>query len=822
MIRSAKRALLFCLFFGLFFFCFLRPVSAETTSYRSASNISTDGNPGYTNLSNCSATDGLTCDRASGLSFANLYFKNFGDFGIPNEATITHVRVRVTGKANVPSLGIYTGVSRIGSPMLYYENCQFPSDTWTMYALNSSTIKEYNVTTPVTNGILVTCFSLSNIRSNNYVFRVNRAGPSEWSANIDNFEIAFDYNVAPTPTPSPSPSPSPTPTPPAPFLDLPWDYEGKGLSFTDAALSINSFFDHEFPLLSTGLGEQPVASSSVVTYIGGGRDFDSDYSSHDGYDYGSGAQANFEDPVLAAASGIATFVNSCSPCGNAIHIDHKNGYQTRYYHLQSEGLVTNIPNRVIQVNIGDPIGKVGASGNVRPKGEDGAHIHFMVVQDKNSDGNFEDNIPDGLVDPFGWQSEALDPWENYSFFYNGQNRTGNKSYYLWKEKIDGLNTNLTSNGGFFVSGRNSVNFPEGVTNENLILKIISTPLQRISDLLRSIGPSVEISTEDAMGNEITNFNKPFSLTMDFSDLDLSKIIVGTLSIYSTSDGIDWVKEDTVVDLENKKAAAQVNHLTLFALMGERRDILPATTSAIIVGEEGDDGWFRSDVEISLAVEDNEGGLGTDYILFRKDDGDWEGYETPIKFTEEREHVLEFYSVDKDENIEEKKSVLFSIDKTPAEAEIKFNPFILKLEVIGIDSSGSANVVISEINDSRILKITDLAGNETKIFGKDYEEEKNISEVSLDTLQYNTDPVINLNSSRIWAKYSYDNKAKNLKTFEQKYEVKGELKLKLVYSSKTGKTKVIMKVKGKEKVIQELAGIRILKLNTERGTLKYSY
>src|SRR3989338_10710026 len=51
------------------------------------------------------------------------------------------------------------------------------------------------------------------------------------------------------------------PSPPVPFLDLPWDYEGKGLSFEKAALTINAYFDHEYPLQSRGLDlYEPTAS----------------------------------------------------------------------------------------------------------------------------------------------------------------------------------------------------------------------------------------------------------------------------------------------------------------------------------------------------------------------------------------------------------------------------------------------------------------------------------------------------------------------------------------------------------------------------------
>ncbi len=70
----------------LFSFLLKQPIFASTTPFRNANTITTDGNIPYTNLSNCSITDGNTCDRASGSSFANLYFRDFGsleDFGIP-------------------------------------------------------------------------------------------------------------------------------------------------------------------------------------------------------------------------------------------------------------------------------------------------------------------------------------------------------------------------------------------------------------------------------------------------------------------------------------------------------------------------------------------------------------------------------------------------------------------------------------------------------------------------------------------------------------------------------------------------------------------
>ncbi len=813
MSRSAIRAFFFCLFFGLFFFCFLRPASAETTPYRSATTITTDGSPAYTNLSNCSTTDGLTCDRATGLSFANLYFRNFGDFGLPNDVRITGVRIRVTGKSDI---GLFVGVS---AGTTYGLNCQTPGDKWTMTNLVGVNIAEYNITS--TSGVdFNSCLNPSNIRSNNFIFRINRAGPSAWSANIDNLEVAFNYeyiNPSPTPTPSPSVTPSPAPLPaPEPFLELPWDYKGKGLSFTDAALSINSFFDHEYPLLSVGM----IEPGQIINYKNAKTD--EAYSSHDGYDYGSLAQADYGDEVIAAAGGFAKFINTCGPCGNAIHIDHGNGYQTRYYHLLEDGLITNIPNLEVQVSAGYPIGKVGATGNVRPKGEDGAHIHLMVIQDKNNDGNFEDNIPDGLTDPFGWQSKSPDPWENYSFFYNGQNRTGNKSYYLWKEKIDGLDTTLDSNGGFFVSGRNSVNFPEGATDKSLILKLISTPIQRISDLLRSIGPTVEVTTEDALGNEVTNFNKPFSLTMDFSDLDLSKIVVGTLSIYSTSDGIDWVKEDTAVDLENKKATTAANHLTQFALVAERKDIAPATTSAFIFGVMGNEGFYRSNALVSLVASDNTNGLGVNYILYRREDGDWEKYVSPIEFSASGKHKLEFYSVDNDENVEDPKIISFYIDKTSPEVEIEYFLNSKAIEFYGKDGSESASVTKSDSVGGKIATVSDKAGNTLTFQYKNYSSNP-LSWINITSFRYNNGPHIYPEKNNLIVAPVYDSKTKKLNSLTEIFFMKDKNLIGIVYSALTNKTKIYTYDKNNRQILrEERSGMYLLKLRSESGTLKYSY
>lgn len=626
---------------------------------------------------------------------------------------------------------------------------------------------------------------------------------------------------APDPSPSPTPTPTPKPTP-EPFLDLPWDYQGKGLSFNEAAQAINSYFDHEYPLLSSGVNEPSESMGSLTNYEGKFKS-DLSYSKHDGYDYGRTAKALIGDPVLAAASGEATYMNSCSPCGNAILIDHKNGYQTRYYHLQKDSLITNIPGQKVQVNKGQPIGKVGATGNVSPPGDKGAHIHFMVVQDKNKDNNFEDNLPDGVTDPFGWQSKEVDPWPTFNFNYGGQERSGNTSFYLWTNRLDNLNSTLTANGGVFKTERYTLNFPQDITSQSLNLNIQSSPIVNISDNLSSIGSTIIAIATDALGNLVTQFEQLFTISVDFSQFDLSRYKTNTISFYSSSDGINWSKEDTIVDLTNKTATTQVNHMTYFALMAERADTTPPTTTVILNGQQGQPNWFRSNVELSLNAQDNDGGLGVDYTMYRIGEADWEIYTNPLTFSNEGFYKIEFYSSDKDENIEEIKSLEFNIDKTSPEAKIFIDQDKQDLVVEGIDNNlyavekqGNPN---GKNKDDAIFVISDSSGNILSLDVRDRDKDKK-DEFRIYSLTYNLNTAIVLADNKF--KVSYKDKKDKFNVNEQTFEIEKEIKIKIKYDNKKNQSTISTKEDKEEKIKEVKDGLILLQLKTNQGKLEYSY
>lgn len=586
-----------------------------------------------------------------------------------------------------------------------------------------------------------------------------------------------------------------TQTGPEPFLHLPWDYQSKGLDFNQAALTINSYLDHTYPLLSTSLGEPQDKQNQVTTYLGE-NSTSKYYSSHDGYDYGKSAKAQIGDPVLASADGCASYFYN-SAAGNAIKIDHANFYQTRYYHLQNEGLITSSA-QCTNVTQGQQIGKIGATGNTT-----GAHIHFMVIEDKNKDGSFEDNIPDGITDPFGWQSQQADPWTDYAFNYAGEDRTGNKSYYLWKEKIAGLKQTLTSNAKLFELENYQLSFPQGATQNEVTFEINSAPKIE-TGTLESIGPTLIAIAKNAAGEFVEQFTKPYTIKIDFGAFDTSTLDLATISIYSSEDGSNWNKEETTVDLQNKEASTNLDHLSHFALMAESLDTTAPATTSIPSGLEGQIGWFRSDVEVSLNAQDNQNGLGVDYTLYKFGANDWHQYSNPLIFSQEGSHTVEFYSVDLDENIEDKKTITFNIDKTQPEAKLKFNPTTKKIEI-----TGDVNEEVKVITTLRKSELTDKAGNSLTLLGT-FLNRKNQSIASLKA-PYSGDFVTDFNYS-----------GNILKSLTQTWKKKNSATIQITYNKKTNKSTIKTIKAGQKAKVETKTGLILLELKTNKGKIEYSY
>lgn len=75
--------------------------------------------------------------------------------------------------------------------------------------------------------------------------------------------------------------------------------------------------------------------------------------------------------IYAPCSGKVVFADTKSGYGNYVIIDHGNGYETTYAHMNSINVSLGQ-----KVSVGDVVGTVGTTGRVT-----GAHLHFEVLKD---------------------------------------------------------------------------------------------------------------------------------------------------------------------------------------------------------------------------------------------------------------------------------------------------------------------------------------------------------------------------------------------------------------------------------------------------------
>ncbi|HAI59942.1 MAG TPA: peptidase [Xanthomonadaceae bacterium] len=84
--------------------------------------------------------------------------------------------------------------------------------------------------------------------------------------------------------------------------------------------------------------------------------------------FGVDFDANYGDPITAAADGIVSFAGVKSGYGYTVVVDHGDGYQTLYAHNQR-----NVVRAGDVVRAGQKLATVGSSGR-----STGAHLHFEV------------------------------------------------------------------------------------------------------------------------------------------------------------------------------------------------------------------------------------------------------------------------------------------------------------------------------------------------------------------------------------------------------------------------------------------------------------
>lgn len=429
-----------------------------------------------------------------------------------------------------------------------------------------------------------------------------------------------------------------------PFLSPPWNIENENELFE----KINSYFDHKFPLLAYPYYREPTGDSSTTLRFDGisGKIPEIYYSSHSGTDF----DLLYGNPVLAAAGGIAEYYY-CKDCGHSIKINHGNGYQTIYMHLQEDTLVKG--SNTAQVNEGDFIGYVGLTGRTT-----GPHLHFEVVKDTDGDGSFSDEFPHGRTDPYGWDySKAYDPWPSLNWSDVLGTHTGTISKNLWTTLYPGRQETPLRPGNTLTIGNKVIEILENTGEDflNLVYEYAPAPAEALKTAgLEFIkGTSFVLNAVDQLGN-IYPSNARVLISIKLPPETLLKFVPETIKVLRWAEETSsWV--ETVAQFNSLSGTVEsvIDHFSYFALFGERNPENNVHTELCITPDPYD-GYVPSPPTITLT---STGSL----TLISLNGGDtWQTYTEPVFVSEPAMYDIMYKSADTSGYWEETNSYVLTV------------------------------------------------------------------------------------------------------------------------------------------------------------------
>ncbi len=207
----------------------------------------------------------------------------------------------------------------------------------------------------------------------------------------------------------------------------------------------------------------------------------------------------------------------------------------------------------------NPIGLIGCSGTgcapSRPDLPDPTHLHFEV------------NYSDRVVDPSGWEGiNQPDPWTEYA--------NGAISFPQWLYRYHIQQVVSLSTGGQLALSNNDiqVNIPEGYYITPLTFSLSTVPVADPTDRLTNTGMSFSLIAADTSGTPIDQLNKYVEIHINFTANSIADLKLETISLYAWDDITGkWSIISTTVDNVGLTAVANVDHLSVLALMGEQRE-----------------------------------------------------------------------------------------------------------------------------------------------------------------------------------------------------------------------------------------------------------
>lgn len=241
------------------------------------------------------------------------------------------------------------------------------------------------------------------------------------------------------------------------------------------------------------------------------------------------------------------------------------------------------------------------------------------------------------------------------------------------------------------------------------------------------------------------------------------------------------------------------------------DTTPPTTAINLSGIPGSNGWYRSDVTVTLSAIDAESGVASTHFSLN-------GIATTgnsFILTEEGTHSLTFYSVDVAGNEEVATTTTIKIDKTAPEAVINSSISTKDLAILGVDNISSTTV----LKAGNVATITDEAGNTTKLNFQRTLTKGFVTYARLVSIQYGTSTAKMLSSSFV---YIWNTKANPPILTSQTVVVDKTFGVQALYDKAKNKTTIIVLKKNIPIQTTTVSGLAVIKLTTNKGVVGYSW
>ena len=245
-----------------------------------------------------------------------------------------------------------------------------------------------------------------------------------------------------------------------------------------------------------------------------------------------------------------------------------------------------------------------------------------------------------------------------------------------------------------------------------------------------------------------------------------------------------------------------------------RDTTPPTTMATTTGTLSKNGWYTSNVLITLTATDTESGVAS--ITYSLNSGvTWNMYTAPLTISEEGSTTIRYASTDKAGNKEATSSLTVKIDKTAPEGSIAVSTSTQDIAVFGVDNLGTTTTTKMSATST---VVTDQAGHTTRLFFAKTYSGKLLTTAKLTAIQYDNQSKIILPTSSFL--YLWDIKTPVV-PISQTIVVNDTYVIQALYDKAKNKTTVLVLKKNLPIQTVVFTGLEIVRMTTNKGAVGYN-